>query len=1045
MLNKITKIFHTADIHCRTYKRHKEYKAVFTKFFDYVRENKDEGSVIVLAGDIVHSKLEMSPELIDLVTFLFKGCTDLCPTVVILGNHDCNLNNKHRRDALSPIVDALNLDNLHYWKDSGVYTLGDVDFAVMGILEDPSTWPTADQCTSSTKVAMYHGPVNGSLLDSNIQYHSSTEVKLFNTFDFTLLGDIHKYQTLSSTPLVQYPGSLIQQNFGEGLVHGFLEWDVATRRSKYIPIHNDWGYVTLNISNGKLQNNLEDYKDFKHLRARLKYEKTSVTQLNKIIGKLSKKFSLSELIYHRISDTNVLCEPEQIASILGDVRDVDYQNQLIAKYLKARGVTKKEIDQVCQLNKENEAQVPSSPIRFQVWKPKKFEFSNMFSYGPDNVVDFTNFEGIYGLFAPNASGKSALLDSFVYCLYDKSSRAFKAKHILNNKKQEFYCRLAFEIAGSDYFIERIGIENGKGDNVKVEVNFWTYDIKGVKISLNGKDRDETNKIIREYIGTYEDFVLTSLSTQNDNQSFIDKSQRERKELLYKFLDLSIFDSLYKSAKEQIRELQVLSKDLKKIDNINQISENRVKIDTLQYELKQVEQQVVDLSKEERTCNKMILDATKKLVKVNSSLNIDQATSETSSLRRALESLTSQGEVLHEEKQSLEKQVNWIKEQIAEQPQIDLQELKSRSVLVLKQKADLTKVQLSLQGKINSCNEKIEHLSKHEYDPNCEYCVKNPFVVDAQKAQHQLIQLLAEQDFNSNAIGIVECDLSKVEQDQQRAGKLQELLKLEQETEYKLLKNQNNLANLERSGLDIVDQLKQLSTKIEQYRQNEQAVLLNKQHTAVIKEQERLQLDISKKISKLRTDVSSIKGNIQYSKQVVKQLQSNQKRIEELESKTKAYEHYIEALSRDGVVYELLKRSIPVIENEVNDILNQLVDFRIRIEALDDSTINGYIVYGEDQQWPVELTSGMERFILSVALRVAMMSITSLSRANFLALDEGFGVLDSEKISSIYLLFEYLKTEFQFILCISHIDGMKDLADHLIAIEKDDKHSRVFVE
>ena len=35
----------------------------------------------------------------------------------------------------------------------------------------------------------------------------------------------------------------------------------------------------------------------------------------------------------------------------------------------------------------------------------------MFSYGEDNTVDFTKLNGIIGMFAPNASGKSALLDS----------------------------------------------------------------------------------------------------------------------------------------------------------------------------------------------------------------------------------------------------------------------------------------------------------------------------------------------------------------------------------------------------------------------------------------------------------------------------------------------------------------------------------------------------------------------------------------------------------------------------------------------------------
>ena len=92
-------------------------------------------------------------------------------------------------------------------------------------------------------------------------------------------------------------------------------------------------------------------------------------------------------------------------------------------------------------------------------------------------------------------------------------------------------------------------------------------------------------------------------------------------------------------------------------------------------------------------------------------------------------------------------------------------------------------------------------------------------------------------------------------------------------------------------------------------------------------------------------------------------------------------------------------------------------------------------YNDDTHWPVELASGMERFMISIAMRAALINVSSLPRPNFIAIDEGFGVLDSEKIGSVNLLFDYLKTQFDFILCISHLDAMKDLADGLIHINK----------
>ena len=116
----------------------------------------------------------------------------------------------------------------------------------------------------------------------------------------------------------------------------------------------------------------------------------------------------------------------------------------------------------------------------------EFEFSNMFSYGKGNSVDFSNMKGAYGLFAPNAAGKSALLDAITYCLFDKCSRSSQARDVMNSEKTTFHCKLHFKIDGQDYFIERNGSKGLKGwkeGKYSVKVNFWTLDEQGNEVSL----------------------------------------------------------------------------------------------------------------------------------------------------------------------------------------------------------------------------------------------------------------------------------------------------------------------------------------------------------------------------------------------------------------------------------------------------------------------------------------------------------------------------------------------------------------------------------
>jgi len=78
---------------------------------------------------------------------------------------------------------------------------------------------------------------------------------------------------------------------------------------------------------------------------------------------------------------------------------------------------------------------------------------------------------------------------------------------------------------------------------------------------------------------------------------------------------------------------------------------------------------------------------------------------------------------------------------------------------------------------------------------------------------------------------------------------------------------------------------------------------------------------------------------------------------------------------------------------------------------------------------------MEKFISSLAIRTSLINVSNLPRPNFLAIDEGFGVLDSENLSSMYMLFDYLKSQFGFVMCISHIETMRDVVDKLIEINQ----------
>jgi len=206
------RIAHISDTHIRNYERQEQYKESFKDLYRILRIEKPD--YIVHCGDIAHKKTVISPEFVELCTDFFRNLESIAPTYIILGNHDGNLRNSDRQDALSPIVDALSLKDLHLLKDSGECVLDDVlTLNVLSIFDEENWMKPTDP--SKINIALYHGGIRGSQTDIGWDIKVDHDVSVFDGFDFAFLGDIHKSnQVLDVDGRVRYPGSTIQQDHG---------------------------------------------------------------------------------------------------------------------------------------------------------------------------------------------------------------------------------------------------------------------------------------------------------------------------------------------------------------------------------------------------------------------------------------------------------------------------------------------------------------------------------------------------------------------------------------------------------------------------------------------------------------------------------------------------------------------------------------------------------------------------------------------------------------------------------------------------------------
>jgi len=209
------RIAHIADAHVRNLTRHDEFREVFLDFVEKCKAQRIEH--IFIAGDSFHTKTSgMSPECINFMCWWFTLLASVAKVHVMLGNHDFNLTNKSRQDAISPIIEALNNPKIVLYKVSGTYEMAPGYTLGVFSLYDPESWVNVKPIPGTVNIACYHGPVKGAMTEADWMIEEGITVDFFKEWDVCMLGDIHRLQFLSARSveitideddLTKYPGA----------------------------------------------------------------------------------------------------------------------------------------------------------------------------------------------------------------------------------------------------------------------------------------------------------------------------------------------------------------------------------------------------------------------------------------------------------------------------------------------------------------------------------------------------------------------------------------------------------------------------------------------------------------------------------------------------------------------------------------------------------------------------------------------------------------------------------------------------------------------
>jgi DNA repair exonuclease SbcCD ATPase subunit/DNA repair exonuclease SbcCD nuclease subunit len=1032
---KVDKIFHISDIHVYNYQRHEEYIEVFEKLYKIIEERMTDNSIIFLGGDIVHSKTNMSPELFSVVSNLLSTLCNMLPTIVILGNHDLNLNNKTRLDALTPIINSLNLPTLHFLNETNVYQYEQIAFSLLHVKDKIENVIPAKSFDAETKILMYHGPVKNSataygyLLEGNY-----LDVLEHADYDYILLGDIHKHQYLNLERTAAYPSSLIQQNFGEDLTHGIIEWDLNEKTSEFIKIASSHGYYTFKLKNDKVAEKIPGDLPY-NLNVAITAENCTQEFIDSFCLALEKKYNVLRIKKPKVTKFiidngkgEVSLDKENI------IRDFEWRHSMLERYVQNELKQEYQADKFLDIHKTASLEL-DEPSEFigVTWKPLRFEFSNMFSYGEGNVFNLGELGGLVGLFSPNASGKSTLLDAMTYCIFDKCSKTSSGAEVMNTSSDFFSCKLELSVAGESYFIERNG-KKGKDGKVKVIVNFYKED----GTSLNGEQRYETNDSIRKYLGSYENFMLITMYDQHNKSDFIDKTQKDKKDLLYKYFDIDIFEKLNDTSKEHLKQLKYEIENHQKQKYNESVTEYENSIIDIKSKLTQVEGSLDLNKKNSDILSVQIEDKRKELIpypkqSINYATKIDEESRNETTLSSSLE----------DKRKSFVEARNALKTNLSELDDMgERVDVSSNLVDVRKKLSNFDRDIAVTESEIKSSNKLIEHLQGYEHDPNCVYCVKNnKYALDGEKAKKELPELLDK--------------LEKLKQNKNEVAEYMQNLEIADST-YKKYKDKKAEAERLKSNLDNIESQANIIKEKIQISKNlilEYSEKLKEQES--YKEIEQKNAEIESEIAELMDEKKSIDDAIYQLAYTIgghkATITTNESKIKDIKLKIKkfkddtlTYNNYFvfeKATRRDGIPLFIIKNYLPVLENVVNDALKNVAAFNVQFE-LSDKTLEVFISYVNGPKWPLSLASGMERFISSLAIRAALNHVTVLPKPDFFFIDEGFGVLDSDNIANVGLFLEELTSYFRFILCISHLDVVKDYVAKELFIVKDNGHSQL---
>ncbi len=230
------------------------------------------------------------------------------------------------------------------------------------------------------------------------------------------------------------------------------------------------------------------------------------------------------------------------------------------------------------------------------------------------------------------------------------------------------------------------------------------------------------------------------------------------------------------------------------------------------------------------------------------------------------------------------------------------------------------------------------------------------------------------------------------------------------------------------------EVEKLQGKIEEYEENREAIENLEQLIEEKVEQQnnlKAQQIILNDCNEEIVDLIKERGSLE---QRLENLVSQQQELETMRDSYSAYDLFMRCMHSNGISLDIIKKKLPVINTEISKVLANVVDFEVFFES-EGNKLDIFIKHPKYEARPIEMGSGAEKTIAAMAIRLALLSVSSLPKGSIFILDEPATALDAENLEGFIRILDMVKSYYQTVLLISHVDSLKDVADLTIEIDK----------